>query len=418
MSQSTELNLTSAETSELNLTSSAFKANPYPTFTRLRASDPVHRYITSAEGYTTWLVTRYSDAEALLRDERFAKNRQHVFAPSEHTPLPDEEASPDDLFGLGLLALDPPDHTRLRSLVNLSFTPRMVEQWRPRIQQITDELIDMVVERGSMDLIEEFAFPIPMRVISEILGLRSADGARLHRWIKTIADALDDPVALQAAAPEFQETYTFLCGLIEEKRLHPEDDLVSKLIQAEDAGDRLSKRELVSIVFVLILTGYETTANLIGNGVLALLTHPDQLELLKQNPDPALLKSAVEEFLRYHSPVTVSTFRWAREDVQVGEQLVRKGDGVVISFSAANRDEGDFAGADTLDITRRENAHLAFGKGIHYCLGAPLARMEGQIAIGTLLRRLPRLHLEVRPDTLAWRPGSTVMGLYHLPVAF
>ncbi|HXR66837.1 MAG TPA: cytochrome P450, partial [Ktedonobacteraceae bacterium] len=165
-------------------------------------------------------------------------------------------------------------------------------------------------------------------------------------------------------------------------------------------------------------TGYETTANLIGNGVLALLTHPDQMELLKNNPDPALLKTAVEEFLRYHSPVTISTFRWVREDIWLGEKLIQRGDGVVISLSAANRDETTFTGADALDVTRRENAHLAFGKGIHYCLGAPLARLEGQIAIGTLLRRLPKLQLQVDPATLSWRPGSTVMGLYHLPVVF
>jgi cytochrome P450 len=418
MSQSTELNLNSSEPTGLNLTSSAFKADPYPTFARLRASDPVHQYASSDDGQHTWLITRYADAEPILRDERFVKNRQHVFSSAEHTPFSDSDGSVDDLFGLGLLALDPPDHTRLRSLVSLSFTPRMVEQWRGRIQEITDELIDAVAEKGTMDLIEEFAFPIPMRVISEILGLPPEDGATLHHWIKTIADALDDPAAFQQAAPQLQATYVFLCALIEEKRLNPADDLVSRLIQAEDAGDRLSKRELVSIVFVLILTGYETTANLIGNGTLALLTHPAQMALLQNNPDPALLKTAVEEFLRYHSPVTISTFRWAREDIQIDGTLIRRGDGVVISLSAANRDETTFAGADTLDITRRENAHLAFGKGIHYCLGAPLARLEGQIAIGTLLQRLPKLHLQVDPASLSWRPGSTVMGLHHLPVVF
>lgn len=418
MGQSAELNLTASESAEFNLTSSAFKANPYSTFAHLRAFDPVHQYASSEDGHHTWLVTRYSDAEAILRDERFVKNKQHVFSSAERTPLSDGDGSADDLFGLGLLALDPPDHTRLRSLVSLSFTPRMVEQWRLRIQEITDKLIDAVAEKGSMDLIEEFAFPIPMRVISEILGLRAEDSARLHGWIKTIADALDDPAAFQEAAPQLQATYVFLCALIEEKRQNPVDDLVSKLIQAEDAGDRLTKRELISIVFVLILTGYETTANLIGNGVLALLTHPDQIALLKSNPDQALLRTAIEEFLRYHSPVTISTFRWVREDIQIGEKLIRRGDGIVISLSAANRDETAFANADALDIARRENAHLAFGKGIHYCLGAPLARLEGQIAIGTLLRRLPKLRLLVDPADLSWRPGSTVMGLYHLPVAF
>ncbi|HET8843054.1 MAG TPA: cytochrome P450 [Ktedonobacteraceae bacterium] len=418
MSQSAELNLNSSAATGLNLTSSTFKANPYPIFAQLRAADPIHRYVSSNDGQQTWLVTRYIEAEAILRDERFVKSRQHVFPSNNQTPVPEIEGSADDLFGLGLLALDPPDHTRLRSLISQSFTPRMVEQWRPRIQAITDALLDAVVDKGSMDLIKEFAFPIPMRVISEILGLRMEDSARLHAWIKTIADALDDPAAFQEALPQLQATYVFLCDLLEEKRQNLTDDLVCKLILAEDAGDRLSQRELVSIVFVLILTGYETTANLIGNGVLALLTNPDQLALLKANPDPALFKSAVEECLRYHSPVAVTTFRWATTDMELGGRQIRQGDGVVISLNSANRDEQEFAGAETLDITRRENAHLAFGKGIHYCLGAPLARLEGQIAIATLLRRLPGLHLEVDPSTLSWRPGSTVNGLDSLPVAF
>jgi cytochrome P450 len=406
------------QSTEFNLTSSTFKADPYPTFARLRDSDPVYQYATSPSGQRTWLITRYADADAILRDERFVKDLRNVSPPEERAPRPETVPSASDLMSMMMTDVDPPDHTRLRSLASQSFTPRMVEQWRGRVQEITDKLIDAVVEKGTMDLIEEFAFPFPMRVISEILGVPAEDSAMLHRWTKAIADALGDPVAFQQAAPHLQAFYVYLCTLIDDKRLNPADDLVSRLIQAEDAGDRLSKRELVTMVFLLIVAGHDTTASMIGNGMLALLTHPAQMTLLKNNPDPALLKTAVEEFLRYRSPFMQATFRWACADVQLDEKLIRRGDGVVISLASANRDETAFGEADTLDITRRENAHLAFGKGIHYCLGAPLARLEGQIAIGTLLRRLPKLHLEIDPTSLSWRPGSLALGLNHLPVVF
>jgi cytochrome P450 len=413
LAQSTELDLTSYQSTEINLTSSVFKANPYPAFARLRSYDPIHQY-SSSNGQTTWLITRYADAELVLRDERFVKDRQYLLSSEDGPHTPTTPASADDLFGLGLLSFDPPDHTRLRSLVNPFFTTRQMEVWRGRIQQITDELIDAVEPKGAMDLIEEFAFPLPMRIISQMLGVPAEDSPKLHGWIKVIADALDDPIAYQQAGKEFQAVYTYLLALLEQKRRAPAADVISSLLQAE--GDQISARELVSMVFVLILTGHETTANLIGNGMLALLTHPEQMALLKANP--ALIKPAVEEFLRYHSPVTLSTFRWAREDIELGDKLIRRGDGVVVSLTAANRDEEEFARPDTPDITRQENRHLAFGKGIHFCLGAPLARLEGQVAIGTLLRRLPNLRLQVDPKSLVWRPGSTVMGVDHLPVAF
>jgi cytochrome P450 len=406
------------QSTDFSLTSSTFKADPYPTFARLRSSDPVYRYDTASNGHDTWLITRYEDAEAILRDDRFVKDLRNMYPPEQRPPTVETEPSASDLMSMMMTDIDPPDHTRLRSLASQSFTPRMIEQWRPRIQEIADELIDTVADRGSMDLIEEFAFPFPMRVIALIMGLPASDSTMLHRWTKAIADALGDPQAFAQAMQYLQQFYVYLWELIDKKRQNPSDDLVSRLIQAEDSGDQLSKRELVTMVFLLIVAGHDTTASMIGNSMLALFTHPAQMALLQHNPGPDLLKTAVEEFLRYRSPFMQATFRWSSADIQVGNSLIRQGDGVLISLASANRDETEFAGAETLDITRRENAHLAFGKGIHYCLGAPLARMEGQIAIETLLRRLPHIRLENDPATLSWRPGSLALGLNHLPVVF
>ncbi len=402
-----------SETTELHLTSSAFKANPFPAFALLRAEDPVHQ-VNLSGGQQAWLITRYQDADVVLRDERFVKERlKYGLMSGEQPHLP---GSVGNLMNQIMLNFDPPDHTRLRQLLTLSFTPRLVEQWRGRIQEITDELIDAVEGQGAMDLIDQFAFPLPIRVIAEMLGVPAEDSAQFRAWSNVIAEAIGDPLALQRAGDQFQAFHTYLLALIEEKRQKPEDSLLSRLIQAETEGDRLSLGELVSMVFLLIIAGHETTVNLIGNGVLALLEHPDQMALLKQNP--ALLKTAIEEFLRYRGSLMLATPRWARVDVLLGGKLIRRGDQVLVALAAANRDNEAFTRPDTLDITRQENRHLAFGKGIHYCLGAPLARLEGQIALGTLLRRLPHLRLESDQGPLVWRPGSMILGLHHLPVVF
>jgi len=403
-----------SQLTELHLAQPAFKANPFPAFARLRSSDPIHQ-INLSDGQSTWLITSYKDADAVLRDERFVKDRlKHMLSAEEraaHPPIP-----VTDLMSQIMLNFDPPDHTRLRSLINLSFTPRLVEQWRGRIQEITDELIDEVEGKGSMDVIDQFAFPLPIRVISEMLGVPAEDSAKFRAWSNVIAEAIGDPLALQQASEQFQAFRAYLLALIESKRQVPEASLLSRLIQAEAEGDRLSEGELVSMVFLLIIAGHETTVNLIGNGLLALLEHPDQMELLKQQP--TLIKTAIEEFLRYRGSLMLATPRWAREDVAFGGTLIRRGDQVMVALVAANRDGQEFAEPDTLDITRQENRHLAFGKGIHYCVGAPLARLEGQIAIGTLLRRLPKLQLQVDQKALIWRPGSMILGLHHLPVVF
>ncbi len=401
-----------SQSTELDLTSTAFKADPYPAFARLRTYEPVHQ-LSVSNGQSTWLVSRYTDVELVLRDERFIK-AQHKVLPTEEPRY--RQASPDDLFTLGLGKFDPPDHTRLRTLVNPFFTPRQVELWRVRIQAITDELISAVEKQGQMDLIEDFAFPLPLTVILEMLGMPAEDCTQLHEWTRRIVDALDDPVAFQQAGPHLQAFHSYLVALIGQKRQAPADDLVSKLIQAETEGDRLSERELVAMIFLLIMAGYQTTGTLIGNGVLALLTHPEQMTLLRDQP--ALIKTAVEEFLRYRSPLMLGTHTWASEDLELGGKSIRRGDLVLVSLAGANRDEQEFLAPDALDITRQDNHHLAFSKGIHYCLGAPLARLEGQIAINTLLHRLPHLRLRIDPEMLAWRPGAMILGLHHLPVVF
>lgn len=395
---------------DLDLASPVFKANPYPVFAHLRLEAPVS-LLSSEQEQRTWLITRYQEAELVLRDERFVKNRSNATSSPGQNERPPSAA---DLMCMGMVDFDPPDHTRLRSLVGPFFTPRAIEQWRERIQQITDELIDVVEEKGSMDLIESLAFPLPLTVISEMLGIPGEDRPALHRWTRMLADAFDHPGTLANADEPLQAFYRYLPTLIERKRRRPTSDLISSLVQVK--GHQLSERELIAMIFLLITAGHDTTDNLIGNGMCALLTHPEQMARLKR--DPTLIKTAVEEFLRYYSPFMLATRRWAREEVELCGKLIRRGDQVAISLSAANRDEEIFPYSNRLDITRVENHHLAFGKGIHYCIGAPLARLEGQIALSTLLRRLPRLRLQGDSSELVWRPGSFIIGLSRLPVVF
>ena len=399
-------------TDVFDLTSAVFKANPYPTFARLRLDDPVY-LLSSTEEQQTWLLTRYQEAELILHDERFAKSRYTALQlekPPAHSPRA------IDLVTMGMGKFDPPDHTRLRSLVSQSFTPRLVEKWRKHAQESTDALIDAIKDKGTADLVEDFAFPLTLTLILNVLGIDTEDMPLMHRWIRMIVEALGDPVAIQRVNPELEACHSYLLSLIERRRQTPADDLISSLIGAEAKGDRLSESELVAMIFLLIMAGYQTTGTMISNGMLALLMYPEQLALLQSNP--ALVKTAVEEFLRYRSPLMLATMRWACTDITLGGKLIHRGDQVVISLAAANHDESIFADSDGLDITRVDNHHLAFGKGIHYCLGAPLARLEGQIAISTLLRRLPNLHLQVDPADLLWRPGSMVLGLMQLPVTF
>jgi cytochrome P450 PksS len=315
-----------------------------------------------------------------------------------------------------MLSKDPPDHTRLRALVSQAFTPRLIEQMRDRIQTITDQLLDPVQALGRCDLIRDFALPLPSIVIAEMLGVPAADRHAFHRWSNALMSAAHSTWHLLCAVPNILLFLRYLRKSIRKRRLDPQNDLVSALVQAEEAGVRLTEEELVAMFMLLLVAGHETTVNLIGNGMLALLEHPDQVDKLRR--DPSLMRSAVEELLRFTSPVDLATERYTREDVTLRGITIPRGEMVVVALTSANRDERQFPNPDTLDLTREPNKHLSFGLGAHFCLGAPLARLEGQLAIHTVLRRLPNLRLSLAPSQLRWRRGLLLRGLEALPVAF
>ncbi len=385
-----------------------FVADPYPMYHRLRAEDPVHH---SPLGF--WVLTRYPDVMAMLRDPRLIKEPIAAFVAARFGM-----AVPPGL-GLSMLDRDPPDHTRLRSLVSKAFTPRALEKLRPGIQQIVDGLLDEAVGRGSMDLIEEFAYPLPVRVICEMLGVPVQDHERFKAWGLDIARGLD-AIMLPPDSPVGQRSVSgrralaeYFRELIAKRRAAPREDMLSALIAAEEAGDKLDEEELLATCILLLVAGHETTVNLIGNGTLALLRHPDQLRKLRESP--GLIGTAVEELLRFDGPVQ-RTARIPSEDITIGGQTIGKGEMVMPFLGAADRDPSQFPDPDRLDISRTDNRHIAFGMGIHFCLGAPLARMEGQIAINTLLARLPRLALAT--DRPQFRQSLTLRGLQALPVTF
>jgi cytochrome P450 len=384
-----------------------FLADPYPTYHRLRVEDPVH---WSPLGF--WVLTRYEDVVAVLRDQRFAKEAMIAAVAARFGLAP-------GTIGLSMLDRDPPDHTRLRGLVSKAFTPRVVERLRPHIQEIVDGLLDRVEGQGTMDLIEEFAYPIPVMVICELLGVPVEDHERFKTWSLDLARGLDSimlPVDSEVARRSGiarQGLTDYFRALIAARRAAPRNDLLSALIAAEEAGDTLSEDELLASSILLLVAGHETTVNLIGNGTLALLRHPDQLRRLRD--DPGLIASAVEELLRYDGPVQ-RTARMPSVDVAIGGRTIKQGEMVMPFIGAADRDPAQFPDPDRLDLARADNRHVAFGMGIHFCLGAPLARVEGQLAINTLLRRLPKLALaSERPE---YRQSLTLRGLKALSVAF
>ncbi|MFJ6948102.1 cytochrome P450 [Streptomyces wuyuanensis] len=395
----------------LPYTDPAFVADPFPLYRLLREEGPVRRAVI-AGGVEAWLVTRYEDGLAALSDARLSSDVRDASDPRLMQQLPSTER---ESMVSNMLRSDPPDHTRLRRLVSKAFTARRVAEMRPRIQEITDRLLDELLPTGRAELVADFALPLPVTVISELLGVPLDDRHEFQRWTDDMVlrrAEMPDPAAVDAA---WRQMRGYLTGLIAEKRARPEDDLLSALITARDEERRLNEDELIAMAFLLLVAGYITTVNLIGSGVAALLAHPDQLALLRD--DPELLPGAIEEFLRYDGPVNPGIARFAREDVEIAGVTVPRGATVLIASAIADRDPSRFADPDRLDVTRHDNAHLAFGHGIHYCLGAPLARLEGQIAIGTVLRRLPDLALAVRPEELEWRPGG-LRGPARLPVTF
>jgi cytochrome P450 len=395
---------------EANLSSPMLPENrsdPYPIYHFIRHREPVHH---APDG--SWVLTRYDHCAALLRDPRFSTN------PALLTSGPDAEAmGPIRQVGSSLMMfLDPPDHTRLRSLVSQAFTPRMVESLRPRIQLLVDELLDAVVEAGEMDVLADLAYPLPTVVICELLGVPAEDREKFKGWSADASRMLDgylDQAAMDKGLVAGMYLFQYFTDLVDERRRHPRGDLLSALLAAEAAGDRLTHAELLSTATLLFVAGFETTMNLVGNGVLALLRHPDQLARLRR--DPSLVRPGVEELLRYDGPVHV-TARIATSDVEIGGETIRAGEQAVAILGAANRDPEQFAEPDRLDVARAPNRHLAFGGGPHFCLGAALARLEGQIAFATLLRRLP--DLELATTSPRYRDHYVIRGLTELRVGF
>ncbi|MGH3777116.1 MAG: cytochrome P450 family protein [Pseudonocardiaceae bacterium] len=378
------------------------------TYAEFAATGPVHRIVLPT-GEPAWLITGYDEARKALHDPRLVKS-EATMANIGRDLLPPEVFR---AMSHHMLNSKAPDHTRLRRLVTAAFTRRRVEQLAPRIQQITDELLDAMATAKQVDLIDSFAYPLPLTVICELLGVPTDRRAEFRDWTSImVTGVLAGPDVFAAAATAM---VSYLHELIDAKRAALADDLLSALVAVRDGEDRLTEDELTSMAFLLLVAGHETTVNLIGNGTLALLTHPEQLTLLRTQPD--LLPDAVEELLRFDGPVQVATFRMTAEPVDIGGITIPAGEIVAPGLLAANRDPACTAQPDALDITRTNNPHLAFGHGIHHCLGAPLARLEGRIALGTLLSRFPRLRLAVPAEQLTWRPGVLMNGLTALPVA-
>lgn len=384
-----------------------FRLNPYPVYDMLRQHAPIFFW----ENWRFYFLSRYDDCAALLRDNRLGQGEfNEDWSPPE---------SQKDLIRLQkdwMLLKDPPDHTRLRGLVFKAFTPRMVEQLRDTIQAITDRLLDEVQDKGEMDLMAALAYPLPVTVIAEMLGIPRHDQDQFHEWSNALARSLDltDVTAVYDKASEAAAVFTeYLADLAEQRRRQPQNDLLSALVAVENEGEHLTANELYATSSLLFVAGHETTINLIGNGTLALLRHPDQLALLKENG--GVMKTAVEELLRYDSPVQM-TSRMALEDITYKGHTFKRGTQVGFLLGAANHDPERFENPGQLDITRQKNQHLSFGGGIHYCLGAPLARLEGEIALTTLLRRMPDLQLAT--ETPEYGDNYLLRGLKSLPLTF
>jgi cytochrome P450 len=393
-----------------DITTAKFKADPFFTFKRWRDSKPV--VPVKVLGQRAWIVTRYNDVQAALKDERLVKDKRNARDATQKEPWMPAFLKP---LERNMLDLDAADHTRLRSLVHLAFTPRLIGQMQDRVHGLAHELIDRVQARGQMDLVHDFALQVPMTIISEMLGIDERDRANFHRW-SSAAVSISTPLDGLLAIPSLYQFVAFLRRLIREHRLEPRDDLTSALLKAEAEGSSLSEDELIAMVTILLIAGHETTVGLIGNGALALLENPDQLERLRTQPD--LMKSAVEELTRFTAPVLMATERYARENLSIAGVEIPKGELVLAALGSANHDETQFEHPESLVLNRQNNKHLGFGQGAHYCVGAPLARLETSIAFQVLLERLPNLRLAVKSENLRWNTGFATRNLKALQVTF
>jgi cytochrome P450 len=390
-----------------------FRANPYPAYARLREEEPFHQ-----SPFGVLVLSRYADCLFMLQHPNVSSDERNSIAYKLFMQA--QGMSGEDRFveRRPFLFMDPPDHTRLRGLVTKAFTPRVIDKLRPRIQEVVDAAIDAAVEKGSMDVINDLAYPLPVTVISEMLGVPAADHETFKEWSRELARSLDPDLVLppeviarrQQAAEEFAEYFR---GLIAARRREPQDDLLSALIAAEQDGAVMSEEELLSTCILILIAGHETTVNLIGNGVLAFMRNRDAFERFKADP-AGLARTAVEEVLRYDPPVQM-TGRIALEDIEVGGHKISKGEQSVLLIGSANRDPGQFSEPNTFDAGRAKNNHLSFSSGIHFCLGAPLARLEGQIALRTMAERLPQM--ELAAGELGYKENIVLRGLAALPVS-
>ena len=405
--------MASVEPLEFNPFLPETRADPYPQYRRLRELDPVHPSFPGV-----WILTRYRDVAAVLRDPvTFSSDSRNsdLYQAFRQANQDESLSLIEGQTGRTMLFSDPPDHTRLRTLVSKAFTARAIEAMRPHIKEITDRLLEPLRDEGRFDVVADHAYPLPVTVICEMLGIPPDDRHLFHTWSQDLVLVLDPMVTVETLDRVAQALVSFrqyFDALVSERRANPTEDLLSALITAEEEGRRLTGDELRSTCILLLVAGHETTVNLISNGMLALLRRPDQLDRLGR--EPGLIRNAIEELLRYDSPVQL-TGRTVMRDLEIEGKPIRRGEQVVGVVGAANRDPEQFSDPELLDVTRRDIRHLSFSAGIHYCLGAPLARVEGQIAIGEVVRRFPRLQLVT--EALEWRETVTLRGLRSLPVA-
>ncbi|MER5661617.1 cytochrome P450 family protein [Streptomyces mirabilis] len=381
--------------------------HPYAVYDRLRDTAPVHR-VAGTDGNPAWLVTRYEDVREALANPLLSMDKRHAL-PGSYQGL-----SLPPALDANLLNMEAPDHTRIRRLVVRAFTPRRVEQLRTPVRETADRLLDALGPHGSADLIAAYAAPLPITVICDLLGIPGEHRRDFRAWTDVLV--APDPARPGAAKEAVVGMLGFLTQLLADKRKKPADDLLSDLIAVRDEGDRLTEDELMSLAFLILFAGYENTVQLIGNAILGLLTHPDQLAALRANPER--FPNAVEEFARHEGPALLAIRRFPVEDVRIGAVTVPAGETVLLSLAAANRDPARFPDPERLDLDRDASGHLALGRGIHYCVGAPLARLETEIAVSALLERLPDLALDADPAELRWRPSLRARGLLALPVTY
>jgi cytochrome P450 len=400
-----------------------FMQNPYDLLEKFRAAGPAHE-VVFAHGAKVWMVTGYDEVKALTNDPRVSKDGRRMnelFArhsgaeAAAHDEEHDEAAGPgvgfDDELAAHMLNSDPPRHTRLRALVGKAFTAARVERLRPHIEEVADRLLDAFADRPVVDLMDEYAVRLPITIIAELFGMPEQDREQFRLWALKLVGAGQDPDEVAEASRRVVE---YANALIDAKRAEPGEDMTSELVRATDNGDRLTQGELVAMLFVLVVAGHITTIYSIGNAAQNLLTHPG--ELAKLRADPSLMPAAVDELLRFDGPSGVGTFRFTKDEIQVGDKVIPAGQILALSWHSANRDASRFPDPDRLDVTRRPVGSMAFGHGIHYCIGVPLAKMQIEVALSRLIARYPHLRLAVEPEQLKWENSALLRGLVELPV--